>query len=300
MDQGEVILLALCYRMEFPALDRLGEIAILIRARVSGQRRRLHKSPFPLPATSRTCCVSFIELLTCCLAASLTFLFPLSAQAEPVTPAVNGSASSSEQVTTYASFVAEAGRRFEIPEHWIRAVMRVESNGNAHAVSPRGALGLMQIMPGTWVELSARYDLGIDPLDPHANILAGAAYLREMLDRFGLVGFLAAYNAGPRRYEDHLATGQPLPGETLAYTATLASLIGDHPGNRGHCARQHTILQQDSVFAKQSGNAPFAGPSALAKDVRRLLKPSSSANSLALAPHAAGLFVQRSNDARSR
>ena len=75
--------------------------------------------------------------------------------------------------------------------------MRVESNGNAHAVSPRGALGLMQIMPGTWVELSARYDLGIDPLDPHANILAGAAYLREMLDRFGLVGFLAAYNAGP-------------------------------------------------------------------------------------------------------
>jgi soluble lytic murein transglycosylase-like protein len=72
----------------------------------------------------------------------------------------------------------------------IRAVIQVESAGNAQAI--RRALGLMQIMPETWVELSVRYDLGIDPLDPRDNILAGTAYLREMLDQFGPEGFLAA------------------------------------------------------------------------------------------------------------
>ena len=68
--------------------------------------------------------------------------------------------------------------------------------------------------------------LGADPFDPHDNILAGAAYLRELHDRYGSPGFLAAYNAGPARYEDHLATGQPLPAETRAYVALLAPLIG--------------------------------------------------------------------------
>ena len=56
--------------------------------------------------------------------------------------------------------------------------------------------------------------------------LAGAAYLRELLDRYGSPGFLAAYNAGPARYEDHLATGRALPAETQAYVATLAPVIG--------------------------------------------------------------------------
>jgi hypothetical protein len=158
----------------------------------------------------------------------------------------------------------------------------------------------MQIMPGTWVELSARYDLGIDPFDPHDNILAGTAYLREMLDRFGSEGFLVAYNAGPRRYEDHLATGRPLPGETSAYTATLESLIGDHPGNCGQCAALPTMPRQESVFVEQSSDVSDTKPSALAKEVGQRSRPSALTNSCALAPHAAGLFVQRSNDSRSR
>jgi soluble lytic murein transglycosylase-like protein len=83
----------------------------------------------------------------------------------------------------------------------------------------------MQIMPGTWVELSVRYGLGIDPFEPHDNIMAGATYLREMHDRFGSPGFLAAYNMGPERYEQHLATGRPLPAETQAYLAALAPVI---------------------------------------------------------------------------
>jgi soluble lytic murein transglycosylase-like protein len=126
----------------------------------------------------------------------------------------------------FGDFVAEASRRFSIAPSWIRAVMRVESLGDPLALSPKGAMGLMQIMPDTWSELRSRYGLGADPYDAHDNIMAGAAYLREMHDRYGERGFLAAYNAGPSRYEDHLATGRPLPSETLLYMAAVASVVG--------------------------------------------------------------------------
>lgn len=136
-------------------------------------------------------------------------------------------------VCPYAGYIAEASRRFGIPESWIRAVMRVESRGQVKAVSPKGAIGLMQIMPDTWASLRLRYRLGRDPRDPRDNILAGAAYLREMHDRFGAAGFLAAYNAGPGRYAEYLATGRPLPAETLAYVAALAPWTTGDPVNRG-------------------------------------------------------------------
>lgn len=104
--------------------------------------------------------------------------------------------------------------------------MRVESGGDPRAVSQKGAVGLMQIMPATWTELRSRHGLGDDPFDPHDNIIAGAAYLREMHDRYGAPGFLAAYNAGPARYEEHRLLGIPLPGETRAYFDALAPIIG--------------------------------------------------------------------------
>ena len=127
---------------------------------------------------------------------------------------------------SYAAYVAEAAQRFGVPAHWILAVMRRESAGDVRAVSEKGAMGLMQIMPDTWDELRARYSLGRDPFDPRDNILAGAAYLRELHDRFGSPGFLAAYNGGPTRYTKHLATGRPLPQETRDYVAALAPLLG--------------------------------------------------------------------------
>src|SRR5712675_2112693 len=136
-------------------------------------------------------------------------------------------------IDPYAGYIAEASRRFGIPETWIRAVMRVESSGQVKAVSPKGAIGLMQIMPDTWAGLRLRYRLGRNPRDPHDNILAGAAYLREMHDRFGAAGFLAAYNAGPGRYQDYVSTGRPLPAETRAYVAALAPLIGGGQIDRG-------------------------------------------------------------------
>ncbi|MGX5829304.1 lytic transglycosylase domain-containing protein [Mesorhizobium sp. 43Arga] len=125
----------------------------------------------------------------------------------------------------WSAYVCEAAKRFDLPEHLIRAVMHVESGGDFRAVSARSAVGLMQIMPATWAELRIKYGLGTDPFNPRDNILAGAAYLREMLDRFGPNGFLAAYNAGPQRYQEHLSKGRRLPRETIDYVTKLISLI---------------------------------------------------------------------------
>ena len=126
----------------------------------------------------------------------------------------------------WAPYVAEASQRFGVPAHCIRAVMQQESIGDKGAVSPKGAMGLMQVMPETYAELRLRYHLGADPYVPRNNILAGAAYLREMHDRFGPDGFLAAYNAGPGRYDDYLKRGRTLPEETRNYVAALAPMIG--------------------------------------------------------------------------
>jgi len=137
------------------------------------------------------------------------------------------SAARSATVHPYAGHVADAARRFGIPEAWIWAVMRVESGGNARAVSRAGAMGLMQIMPATWGQLRGRYGLGPDPFDVRDNIMAGSAYLREMHDRYGNASaMLAAYNAGPGRYDDYLSRGRPLPAETVGYLAQLGPIVG--------------------------------------------------------------------------
>jgi len=159
----------------------------------------------------------------------------------------------SEAVDRFAKFIDEASVRFAVPARWIHAVMQVESGGGEHAISSRGALGLMQLMPGTWVELSARYGLGLDPFDPRDNILAGTVYLKEMHDRFGSVGFLAAYHAGPARYEQHLTTGHALPPETTAYVAAVTPLLGDGQGE--HTAvriRRATSWLEAPLFVKRT------------------------------------------------
>lgn len=133
----------------------------------------------------------------------------------------------------WGPYIAEAARRHDVPELWIREVMRVESGGRVDAISRAGAMGLMQLMPGTWEELRERYGLGDDPFHPRDNILAGAAYLREMYDRFGSPGFLAAYNAGPAAFERYLARQRPLPEETRRYVAAIAPRIaGTTPAQR--------------------------------------------------------------------
>ncbi len=99
--------------------------------------------------------------------------------------------------------------------------MHVESGGKEYLngqliTSGAGAMGLMQVMPSTYDELRQQYNLGDDPFDPHNNILAGAAYMREMYDIYGSPGFLAAYNAGPNRLDDYLSQQPPAAGRDAA------------------------------------------------------------------------------------
>ncbi len=160
----------------------------------------------------------------------------------------------------FAAHVTEAALRFGIPPNWIRAVRHVESRGNPHAVSPKGAMGLMQIMPETWAALRARHALGSDPFDPRDNILAGAAYLREMHDRYGsIAGMLAAYNAGPGRYDEYLVTGRTLPAETRAYVATLAPLLGGEPlPGAGFTAAAPHDWREAPLFTSSKFDSPDA------------------------------------------
>lgn len=156
----------------------------------------------------------------------------------------------------YDAHIAEASQRFGIPVAWITAVMRAESAGNPHAVSSAGAMGLMQVMPGTWGALRLRYDLGSDPYDPQDNILAGTAYLHEMWDRYGNVGaMLAAYNAGPARYEAYRSTDRPLPAETRAYVAALAPvLLGERPPDSVLATAKPLDWREAAIFVARGEN----------------------------------------------
>jgi len=160
----------------------------------------------------------------------------------------------------WAPYVAEASQRFGVPAHWIRAVMQQESIGDKGAVSTKGAMGLMQVMPETYAELRLHYHFGADPYEPRNNILPGTAYLREMHDRFGPDGFLAAYNAGPGRYDDYLKRGRPLPEETRNYVAALAPMIGV-PGVPHHSDGTSTALQLTISGSAHDGGEHLSAPS---------------------------------------
>jgi soluble lytic murein transglycosylase-like protein len=204
-------------------------------------------------------------------------------------------------VESFASFITEASRRFAIPAQWIRAVMQLESAGDGRAISPKGALGLMQIMPSTWVELSVRYGLGIDPFDAHDNIMAGAAYLREMHDRFGSPGCLAAYNAGPERYQQHLATGRPLPPETQAYVAALAPVVNfERVVGDASVASRVSPWRQAPLFSAQLDSVSINRQSASTLPLQSSLDVLPTTSPAVLAPHSEGLFVHRSNEVRGR
>lgn len=122
----------------------------------------------------------------------------------------------------YTAKVAELAQRFDLSPTLIEALVWQESRWNAGARSPVGAQGLAQLMPGT-----ARY-LGVDPLDPFANLEGGARYLREQLDRFdgNIEKALAAYNAGPGRVI--AAGGIPRIRETQGYVAAIMGRLANH------------------------------------------------------------------------
>jgi cell division septation protein DedD len=143
----------------------------------------------------------------------------------------------------WGPYIVEAAARFDVPERWVREVMHVESSGHVLDTSPVGAMGLMQVMPATYDELRERYSLGDDPYDPHNNVLAGTAYLREMYDLYGSPGFLAAYNAGPGRLDDYLSHNKPLPEETRRYVARIGPRIADAAPLHPSPASQYAMNQ---------------------------------------------------------
>ncbi|MFG1404357.1 lytic transglycosylase domain-containing protein [Xanthobacter sediminis] len=197
-------------------------------------------------------------------------------------------------VDRYADFIAEAAERFDIPSVWIRTVVRAESDGDPRATSPKGAMGLMQIMPKTWAKLRIHYGLGEDPFDPHDNIMAGAAYLRELFDRYGNPGFLAAYNAGPGRYEAS-RKGRPLPPETRAYVDKLVPEIARGetepvaPKSLLRPVVETLFWAQAPIFAVQ----PIRTPAADSAPTDRAPPTPDVRDVSAIAPRAEGLFVAR-------
>jgi soluble lytic murein transglycosylase-like protein len=204
-------------------------------------------------------------------------------------------------VDPFAAFITEASKRFAVPEHWIRSVMRVESAGEVWAQSGKGAMGPMQIMPQTWSELRARYDLGADPYDPRDNILAGAAYVRELYQRYGAPGFLAAYNAGPGRYEHHLATDRPLPDETQEYVARLAPTVeGKQTGRTiAAVAKPPTLAGSPLFVVRIASNSTADRPSPNARPDRRS-GDRGVVDLSALVPQSNNLFVHLASEARSK
>jgi len=231
---------ACCSCLNPSILPSRPDISATVRSR--GAQRSRH--PFALTWSSE--CSASRWPMTRVIAIVAFFVFPITASSCFETAAVAHNSPQAESADRLAKFIEEASDRFAVPARWIRAVIEIESGGDEHAISPRGAMGLMQLMPGTWVELSVRYGLGLDPFDPHDNILAGAAYLKEMYGRFGSAGFLAAYHAGPSRYEQHLATGQPLSPETVAYVAAVTPLLGNEQVKHAASGAKRTVPWRQS------------------------------------------------------
>jgi hypothetical protein len=230
---------------------------------------------------------------------ALGFAFMLRIPAMAQTPPAAAQVGMLSPIESVDSLVDEASRRFSIPALWIRSVMKVESGGNADALSPKGAMGLMQIMPETYTALRQEFGLGAEPYQPRDNIMAGAAYLRKMLDLYGTSGFLAAYNAGPARYEEHLATGEPLPEETKIYLSRLGpTLSGAQIGRMSATANPVTWMtaplfiddkMTDNSIAlhRDDGGFPNGDPQPNQQQIGAIAKTDIAA----LAPQSDGLFI---------
>lgn len=168
----------------------------------------------------------------------------------------------------WGPYIQEASERFSVPELWIREVMRQESGGRQFingkpTTSPKGAAGLMQVMPATYAELRDKYGLDHDRYDPRNNILAGTAYIREMYDLYGYPAFLAAYNAGPGRLERHLFDGTPLPAETTNYLASVAPRLAGSAEAFGPLATYASLTPErsaDDLNRKALAALPGAAP----------------------------------------
>ena len=138
---------------------------------------------------------------------SASLLLALMSQAFPQSRP-NDATAQLERANAVAAAIAEASRRFAVPETWIRA----ESNGDEAVVSPAGAIGLMPVMPETYAELRLALGIGPNPFAIRDNILAGTTYLRQMHDRYGIVGLAGPTTQG----RDVGSSNSPASGDCRA------------------------------------------------------------------------------------
>lgn len=180
-------------------------------------------------------------------------------QPQPIaqpTPAPPTTASVAQPVTTGTiksvdELVREASARQRLDPDFVNSVIKAESNFYPRAVSPKGAQGLMQLMPGTAAKLGVT-----DPFDPRANVEAGTTYLSELLDLYNNdpIRALAAYNAGPQRVQQY--HGVPPYRETQLYIARIVRDFNAKKARQGVLATSSTQAQQKT---KTESNRKIGG-----------------------------------------
>lgn len=148
------------------------------------------------------------------------------------------------QQKDFNSIVVDKAGKYEIDPSLVHAVIKTESNGNPYAVSSKGAMGLMQLMPATAVDLAVR-----NPFDPEENIDGGTKYLKYLIEKFkgDLTLALAAYNAGPKLVEKTRSI--PEISETKHYVKKVLSLYN---GKTSHPVPSsgHSVVQRPEQIYK--------------------------------------------------
>lgn len=135
---------------------------------------------------------------------------------EPAAPGITAVPQTRAPLPSPQQLADSAADKYGLPRRLVRSVMASESRFQTQAVSPKGAVGLMQLMPST------AQTLGVNPRDPAQNVDAGTRYLRELLEKYngGLYHALAAYNAGPANVDKY--RGIPPFPETIRYVNRIA------------------------------------------------------------------------------
>ncbi len=161
----------------------------------------------------------------------------------------------SEHGRLYDDLILEHARLNGVRPDLVRAVVQIESAFNPYARSPKGALGLMQLMPATVQQFGVK-----NPFNPVENVRAGVAYLRQLLDRYSNNEelALAAYNAGPGAVDKH---GQSVPPyrETKNYVAQINQMAGRPISTRGSAIYKTTELVDGRLITRYSDHKPATG-----------------------------------------
>jgi hypothetical protein len=166
-----------------------------------------------------------------------------------------------------ARHASAAAARSGLTVDVIVRVMRAESRGRPSAVSPRGAMGCMQIMPATWAYLTRHYALGNDPFDARMNMIGGALYLADLARQFGFPGAYSAYNAGPGRYLRYVRGEARLPAETVAYAVQITGSGATPSGSPAARQMPAARWREAGLFMVSPGAG--AAASAATSDERR-------------------------------